>query len=111
MLTKDKKAKNKRAQMIMINMLFLFMSIAIVIAFIPALQEMLGIAQQSDGLNCPGYVDWTNTPNKSYNSSYETNTLACMAIDLYMPYIVLAVLIGGVSKLLMSRAPGPEQFM
>ena len=101
--------KNKSGQMIMINMLFLFMAIAIVVAFIPALSEMLGMAQQSDGLNCNGYYkDGNSTDPLSYNVSLQTDTLACMAIDLYLPYIVLAVLIGGVSKLLMSRGPTPE---
>lgn len=104
---------NKRGQMIMINMLFLFMAIAIVVAFIPALTEMLNLAQQSDGLNCAGYYkDGNASAPLSYNSSLQTNTLACMAMDLYLPYIVLAVLIGGVSKLLMTSSPGaPQQYM
>ena len=84
-------------------MLFLFMAIAVLVALIPALSAMLQIAQQSDGLNCPGYSyqgDATHT--LSYNSSLQSSTLACLAINLYLPYIVLAVLIGGVSRLLLS---------
>jgi len=93
--------KNRRGQMIIINMLFLFMAIAVLVALIPALSAMLQIAQQSDGLNCPGY-SYQGDPlhGLSYNTSLQSSTLACLAINLYLPYIVLAVLIGGVSKLL-----------
>ena len=101
--------KDKSAQMIIVNLLFLFLAISVTVAMIPAFRVMLGIAQQSDGLNCPGYYkDGNTTDSLSYNISLETNTLSCLAIDLYLPYIVLAVLIGGVSKLLMSRGPTPE---
>ena len=93
---------NNRGQMIMINLLFLFMAIATVVALIPALSTILQMAQQSDGLNCPGY-SYQGNPNHSlsYNASLQSSTLACLAINLYLPYIVLAVLIGGVSKLLL----------
>jgi len=62
--------KNKRGQMIMINLLFLLMTIAVLVAIIPALSDLLGIAQQSDGLNCAGYVHNGN-PNDalSYDSA------------------------------------------
>jgi hypothetical protein len=94
--------QDNKGQMIMINMLFLFMAIATVIALIPALNTILQMAQQSDGLNCPGYY-YQGNPNHSlsYNSSLQSSTLACLAINLYLPYIVLAVLIGGVSRLLL----------
>lgn len=93
--------QNKRGQMIIINLLFLFMAIATVVALIPALSTILKMAQQSDGLNCPGY-SYQGDPNNtlSYNDSLQSSTLACLAINLYLPYIVLAVLIGGVSRLL-----------
>ena len=94
---------NNRGQMIMINLLFLFMAIAVTVALIPALSTILNMAQQSDGLNCPGYSYLGNANHSlSYNSSLQTNTLACLSLDLYLPYIVLAVLIGGVSRLLLS---------
>ena len=96
--------KNKNAQAMAINILFLGMTIAIMVAMIPMFQTFLGMAQQSDGLNCPGYYkDGNTTATLSYNSSLETNTLTCLAIDLYLPYIVLAILIGGVGKLLAGR--------
>jgi hypothetical protein len=90
--------------MIMINLLFLVMTIAVLVALIPALNSLLNIAQQSDSLNCPGYkLNGNASDPLSYNSALASNTLACLAIQLYLPYIVLAVLIGGVSKLLVSR--------
>lgn len=95
---------NNRGQMIMINLLFLLMTIAVLVALIPALNAILNIAQQSDGLNCPGYKLGGDANNSlSYNSSFPSNTLSCLAIQLYLPYIVLAVLIGGVSRLIASR--------
>jgi hypothetical protein len=88
----------------MINLLFLLMTIAVLVAMIPALNAILNIAQQSDGLNCPGYkYNGTASDPLSYNVNLPSNTLACLAIQLYLPYIVLAVLIGGVSRLIASR--------
>ena len=94
--------QNKRGQMIMINLLFLFMAVATVVALIPAFNTILQMAQQSDGLNCPGYSYQGNAAHTlSYNSSLQTSTLACLSVALYLPYILLAVLIGGVSRLLL----------
>jgi len=93
--------RNNRGQMIMINLLFLLMTIAVLVAIIPALSDMLSISQQSDGLNCNGYVYGGDSGHVlSYNSSLQTNSLACLAINMYLPYIVLAVLIMAVSGLL-----------
>lgn len=91
--------------MIMINLLFLLMTIAVLVALIPALSDMLNIAQQSDGLNCKGYVyDGDVNHTLSYNDAKATNSLACLAINMYLPYIVLAVLIMAVSRLLAGGA-------
>ena len=93
--------RNKGGQMIMINLLFLFMAIAVVVSLIPALSTILNMAQQSDGLNCPGYVYGGSASHPlSYNSTIESNTLACLSIDLYLPYILLAVLISGTTRVL-----------
>ena len=93
--------RNNRGQMIMINLLFLLMTIAVLVAIIPALSDILGLAQQSDGLNCAGYISNGDVnATLSYNSSLMTNTLACLAINMYLPYIVLTVLIMSVSALL-----------
>lgn len=88
----------------MVQLLIFFMAIAVMVAMIPAMKEMLDIAQQSDGLNCPGYTVEGDAGNAlSYNSSLSKNTLGCLAIKLYLPYIILVVLVGGVTKLLAGR--------
>lgn len=107
----DKKSKNKansrmnnRGQIIIINLLFLVITIAVMIALIPQLSSLLNQSQQSDYLNCRGYVFEGNPASPfSYNSSLRTNTLACLSIDLYLPYIILAVLIAGVSRVVLGR--------
>jgi glucose-6-phosphate-specific signal transduction histidine kinase len=98
------KNKNNRGQMIMINLLFLIMTIAVLISLIPALNSLLNIAQQSDSLNCNGYMyNGNSTHPLSYNASLPSNDLSCLAIKLFLPYIVLAVLIGSVSRVIASR--------
>ena len=101
--------EDKSGQMMIINLLFLFMTISIAIAMIPALKATLNIAKQSDNLNCAGYVYTGSGTNVSYNSSLATETTACLAINLYLPYILLIILIGGVSKLLYDRSAGGGQ--
>jgi len=101
---------NKNGQMIMIQLLFLVMTIMVLIALIGPMRSMLDIAQQSDNLNCKGYTD-VNDASLSYNVSLNnTNTLACMTIDLYLPYILLTVLIGGVAQLLVRRPEEPQYY-
>lgn len=101
---KEKIKMNKRGQVMMINLLFLLMTVAVMIALIPEFNTLLNMAQQSNALNCAGYYyngDVNNT--LSHNNSLPTNTLACLSIDLYLPYIIMAVLIAGVSRVLLGR--------
>jgi len=100
--------EDKSGQMIILSLLFLFMTITVTIAMLPALKSILNIARQSNNLNCVGYND-TSDPTLSYNASLDTDTTACLAINLYLPYILLVVLIGGVSKLLYDRTTGGSQ--
>ena len=98
------KKMNQRGQVMLINLLFLFMTIAVMIALIPMFNTMLNMAQSSTALNCNGYYyngDVNNT--LSYNASLPSNVLACLSISLYLPYILLAVLIAGVSRVLLGR--------
>lgn len=102
--------EDKGGQMMIIGLLFLFMTVTIVIAMIPAIKEILDISKQSDNLNCAGY-EYDGDANNvlSYNSSLDTETTACLAINLYLPYILLIVLIGGVSRLIAGQAMGGQQ--
>lgn len=101
---KMKQQMNKRGQVMMINLLFLLMTVAVMVALIPEFNTLLNMAQQSNSLNCNGYF-FNGDPNNtlSYNSTLPSNTLACLSIDLYLPYIVMAVLIAGVSRVLLGR--------
>ncbi len=103
---------NKNGQAIMINLLFMFMGIVFLVAFIGPIDDQIDLASNVDGLNCKGYVDYdaTATSNKSYNSTVgEKSSLACTAIDLFLPYIVLAALVGLVTKLLYGQTFGRPQ--
>lgn len=84
-----------------VNLLMLFIAITFLVALIPAFAEMQDMAQQSTSLNCVGYKyngDATNA--LSYNATIGTrSTIGCMAIKLYIPYIVLGVLVAGVAIL------------
>jgi len=95
---------NSRGQVMIINLLFLVMTIAVMIALIPELTTLLNMSQQSDYLNCKGY-SYNGNPNSvySYNGSLASNNLACISINLYLPYIVMAVLIAGVSRVILGR--------
>lgn len=95
---------NEKGQVIILNLLFLAMVVIVLIALIPTFVDLLNNAQRSDYLNCKGYIYNGNVSDPlSYNSSLKTNTMSCMAIDLYLPYILLAVLIAAVSKVIIGR--------
>lgn len=101
--------KDRKGQVILLNLLFMLMAIMLLIALIPQLTELLNLAQQSDHLNCRGYIyDGNVNHSLSYNDSKKSNTLACMSVDLYLPYILLAVLIAAVSKLIIGRGELPQ---
>lgn len=105
LLKKDKQREmNKHGQVMIINLLFLLMTVAVMVALIPQFNILLNMAQQSDALNCKGYFYNGNANHSlSYNDTLQSNTLACLSIDLYLPYIVIAVLIAGVSRVILGR--------
>lgn len=93
---------------IMLNFLFFIMALIIVIMFIGPINTFLGFAQNSQNLNCYGYV-YNGNPNHplSFNGSLNNNQsgspIACLAISLYLPYLLLVFLLTGVAKLLTDR--------
>lgn len=92
-----------------INLLMLFISITFLIALIPGFVEMQDMAQNADNMNCKGYTDTVDT-TLSYNSTVGTkSSIGCMAIKLYLPYIVLGVLIAGVAMIFYGNAMGGQQ--
>lgn len=95
------------------NLLILFIAVTFFVALIPGFSEILGMAQNSQSLNCVGYV-YNGDPGNvlSYNATIGTqSSIACLAIKLYLPYIALGVLIAGVAMIFYGRssAGGQEQ--
>ena len=102
--------KNKKGQMVIVQLLLLFMTIVVLIALIPGLKSILNVAKQSDNLNCNGFdYDDDGVPANNvldYNSTKATDTLACLGINLYLPYLVIVILIVGITKVMYERAVG-----
>lgn len=99
---------NKRGN-IMLSLLFFIMGLGVLVAFISPMNEFLDLAQQSDGLNCRGFIyegnsNHTLSFNESLNGGQSGNPLACLSLKLYLPYILLAFLIGGVAAVLGGKA-------
>lgn len=90
---------------VMINLLLFLMGLGVLVVFIAPMNTFIGMAQGSDNLNCKGYIDPDATAgqNYSYNSSINTDSLSCLAIKLYLPYILLVFLVGGLLKVLYDR--------
>lgn len=96
-----------------VNLLILFIVITFLIALIPGFVELMDTAQNSQNLNCVGYVyNGDSNHSLSYNETIGTkSSIACLAIKLYIPYIVLGVLIAGVALIIYGRSksePSPE---
>jgi len=95
------------------NLLMLFMGVVFLIALIPGLVELIDSTQQSDSLNCVGFEYNGDADNVlSYNSTIGTkSSIGCVAIKLYIPYIVLGVLIAGVGMIFYGGSGGQNQQM
>lgn len=107
---------NKKGQagmgMIM-GLMFLVMTIIVLTAFIPVIQNQIKEMRGQDNLNCISSKlvcgSTVNTTGAScYNSSKDTETTSCLIFDIYLPYIIIAVLIGGVAGLLANRSQQPQ---
>jgi len=101
--------KGQKGQMMMLNMMYLVMTILILSAFLPVIKTTLDSTRGQDSLNCKStdYVCPTMSPGGwCYNSTRQTETVGCLALDLYVPYIVMAILIGGVAYLLSGKGQG-----
>jgi hypothetical protein len=90
---------------IMISLLIFIMFLGVIIAFISPINSFLDMAQQSDNLNCNGYiangnVNDTLSFNSTLNGGSSGSPIACLALKLYLPYILLVFLIGGIAAIL-----------
>jgi len=103
--------KSKRSQVMIINLIFLVMTIVVFVALIPVLRDMMNSARDQTGLNCKSNLNKCTTVGSvtnndeapCYNRSQSSETVACSLIDLYIPYIVIVVLLAGVAKIMANR--------
>lgn len=102
---------NKGQLNILVGLLLGFIVVTMLVALIPGFVQVLDQAQNSQGLNCVGYVDdGSQGTNYTYNASRGTkSTIGCLALKLYLPYLVLAVLVGLVVKILYDRTGSQPQ--
>jgi len=91
------------------GLMFFIMGLIVMIAFISPITQIINMAQQSDSLNCQGYIFGGNVDsqwsfNATLNGGASGSPIGCMVIKLYLPYILLVFLIGGISVVLSNRA-------
>jgi len=90
---------------IMLSLLFFIMGLGVMIAFISPINSFLDLAQQSDALNCKGFIYNGNANDVlSFNSTLDGGNsgspIACLTLKLYLPYLLLVFLIGGLALVL-----------
>lgn len=93
---------------IIMSLLFFIMGLAVMVSFISPINEMLDLAQQSDSLNCKGFIYNGNVThplsfNNVTNGGQSGSPGACLFLKLYLPYLLMAFLIGGISLVLGGR--------
>ena len=100
--------QDNKGQMMIVQLMFIVMAIAVLTALVPVLRTMLDTARHQDGLNCQSNINdcSSNTEKPCYNSSKDKSTTACLVLDLYLVYIILIVLVGGITALLYKRTFG-----
>ena len=87
-----------------INLLMMFICVTFLVALIPGLNSIIGSAQSVDSLNCHGYVDYDDSSQSANSARAEASEIGCLAIKLYIPYIVLGVLVAVVALIFYGRA-------
>lgn len=95
---------NKRGD-IAINMMMFIIAMGVVFALTPVMKVFIDQQQQSNNLNCYGFIYNGNANNAlSFNSTLNAGNsgspLGCTAIKLYIPYLLLIFLIYGVQRVL-----------
>lgn len=101
---------NKRGN-IVLSLLFFIMALGVMIVFISPINAFLDIAQQSDGLNCVGYLDNGRNEttsqlafNSTLNGGSSGSPLGCLALKLYLPYLLLVFLVAGLAAVMGGKA-------
>lgn len=94
---------------IMLSLLFFLMALGIMVVFVSPINDFLDLMQQSDQLNCKGYIfngneNHTLSFNTTMHGGASGSPLACLSLKLYLPYLLLTFLVGGLSLVLGGRA-------
>ena len=108
MLNKQMKfgSYGRKGQMMMIGMMVLIMAVLIFISCLPAVQTVMDETRGCSHLNCDGYIDpdasgaGCSSTNQSYNPTLSDNSVSCTILDLFVPFLIMGVLIGIITKLL-----------
>jgi len=93
---------------IILSLMFFLMGLGVMMAFISPINSFLDMAQQSDSLNCRGFIfngneNHTLSFNSTLHGGDSGSPLSCIALKLYLPYILLVFMIGGISSVLGGR--------
>ena len=97
---------NNKGQQILMGIMILIMAVLIFVAVLPALKSVINTSRGCDYFNCAGYIDadasgtGCSASNQTYVASLEQDDLACVVIDLTIPYIILGVLAASVGGLI-----------
>jgi hypothetical protein len=94
---------------VMLSLFFFLMALGIMVVFVSPINDFINLMQQSDSLNCRGYIHNGNVNNTlSFNSTLNGGNsgspLSCLALKLYLPYILLTFLIAGLAAVMGGRA-------
>jgi len=98
---------NKRGNVVL-GLLFFIMALGVMVVFISPINSFLDLAQQSDSLNCQGFIYNGDTThllsfNETLDGGASGSPLACLSLKLYLPYILLVFLIGGLASVLAGK--------
>lgn len=99
---------NNKGGNVIMSLIFFLMALGVMVVFISPINSFLNMAQQSDSLNCQGYifngnVNHTLSFNATLNGGNSGSPLACLSLKLYLPYILLVFLIAGISAVLAGK--------
>jgi len=100
--------KDKRGN-IMLGLIVFIMALGVMIAFISPINSFLDLAQQSDAMNCKGFIYNGDSShvlsfNNTLHGGASGSPIACLTVKLYLPYLLLVFLIGGMSAVLGNKA-------
>jgi hypothetical protein len=112
-ILKSKKAQTGGFGMI-IGIVMLFMALIVLVAFLPAINDLIHQQRGYQSLNCISSKNVCGAGALDaycYNATRESDTTSCLIFSIYTPFILIAVLLGGVAGVLYGKGftPAPQQ--